>query len=171
MAEENPMRKIVVEKVTVNMGIGNVPEEYKKAKQVIEKITERKAQQTLCKIKQPAWDIRPGIPIGLKVTMRGPEAIAFLKRALQAKDNQLKKKNFDNRGCFGFGIKEYIDMPGTKYDPTLGIRGFDVLVTLKRPGYRVKQRKIRSASLGKKHLILREDAVAFIAKEFGVEVS
>ena len=168
MAEE--MRKITVEKVTVNMGIGNAPEEMKKAQQIIEKITGCRAKQTLCRIKLPKWDIRPGLPIGLKVTMRGQKAIEFLKRALAAKENQLKKNNFDHRGCFGFGIAEYIDLPGTKYDPVLGIRGFDVLVTLTRPGFRIKKRKIKSAKVGKKHLISREDSLEFMKKNFGIEV-
>ncbi len=170
MAEENFMRRISVEKVTVNMGIGNAPEEYKKAQQIIEKITGCKAKQTLCRIKQPKWDIRPGLPIGLKVTMRGGKAIDFLKRALAAKENQLKKSSFDNRGCFGFGIREYIDLPGAKYEPALGIRGFDVLVTLKRPGFRVKNRKILNSKIGKKHLILKEEAVNFVKSFFGVEI-
>ncbi|MDD5148220.1 MAG: 50S ribosomal protein L5 [Candidatus ainarchaeum sp.] len=170
MAEDNFMQRISVEKVTVNMGIGNAPEELKKAKQVIEKVTGCNAKQTLCKVKQPKWDIRPGLPIGLKVTMRGEKAVEFLKRALAAKENQLKKSSFDNRGCFGFGIKEHIDLPGIKYDPSLGIRGFDVLVTLKRPGFRIKTRKIKTSRVGKRHLILRENAVDFVRRQFGVEI-
>jgi len=170
MTEENQMRNIFVEKVTVNMGLGNNPEELKRAQQIIERITQRKALQTMCKVKQPKWDIRPGIPIGLKVTLRNSSAKEFLERALKAKENQLKKKCFDNRGCFGFGIKEYIDMPGTKYDPALGIRGFDVLVTLSRPGFRIKKRKIKNSRIGKRHLISKKDAMNFMKKIFGVEI-
>ena len=170
MAEENLMRRILVEKVTVNMGFGNNPEELKRGQQIIERITQRNALKTRCKVKQPKWDIRPGLAIGLKVTMRNSAAKEFLQRALKAKDNQLKKKNFDYNGNFGFGIKEYIDMPGTKYDPTLGIRGFDVLVTLKRPGYRIKSRKIRNSKVGKKHVISKQEAMDYMAKEFEVEV-
>ncbi len=170
MENENGMRNILIEKVTVNMGIGNAPEEFKKAEQIMARITGSKAVHTLCRVKLPKWDIRPGLPIGLKVTLRGTGAIDFLKRALAAKENTLKKNNFDSQGCFGFGIKEYIDLPGTKYEPALGIRGFDVLVTLKRPGFRVKRRKIRNAKIGKKHLIKREDAIAFVQKTLGVEI-
>jgi large subunit ribosomal protein L5 len=169
--EENAMRRIAVEKVTVNMGIGNAPEEMKRAQQIIERITGSKSVKTLCKIKQPKWDIRPGLPIGLKVTMRGQKAMDFLTKALAAKDNNLKKTSFDNHGCFGFGIKEYIDLPGTKYDPSLGIRGLDVLVTLARPGFRIKIRKIRNSKVGKKHLISKEEAAEFIARQFKVNMT
>ncbi|MBN1940614.1 MAG: 50S ribosomal protein L5 [Candidatus Diapherotrites archaeon] len=171
MTDENSMRRIFVEKVTLNMGTGNAPEELKKAQQILERISGMKVKQTKCKVKQPKWDIRPGLAIGLKATLRGLAATEFLKKAFAAKDNQLQKKNFDNRGCFGFGIKEYIDLPGTKYDPKLGIRGLDVLVTLKRPGFRVKTRKIKKTSVGKKHLITKEEAIDFITNNFGVAVA
>lgn len=170
MANDNAMKLVRVEKATVNMGVGQAGDELKKAQQILEKITGMKSIQTLCKVKQPLWDIRPGLPIGCKVTLRGKNAIDFLKTALSAKGNVLNSKNFDRVGNFGFGIKEYIDLPGTKYDPKLGIRGFDVLVSLERRGYRVKRRKIRSASIGKKHVISKIEAIDFVKATFGVEV-
>lgn len=170
MDEGNSMRKIVVEKVTVNMGVGADPDRMKIARKIIEKITEKKAVQTKCRIKQPKWNIRPGLPIGLKVTMRYKDAEAFLSKALSAKDNVLSARNFDNRGNFGFGIREHIDLPGVKYDPALGIMGFDVLVTLQRPGFRVKRRKRKSSAVGKKHGISRDEAIEFVKEKFGVAV-
>ena len=168
MASENKMREIMVAKVTVNMGIGPEPAEMKVGQKIIEKITGSKAIQTKCKVRQPKWGVRPGLPIGLKVTLRDQKAEEFLKRGLAAKGNALKAKSFDNQGNFGFGIHEYIDLPGVKYDPTLGVKGFDVLVTLERPGFRVKRRKIRSAKVGKIHSIPREEAMNFVQKKFGV---
>jgi len=170
MAEENKMKGISIDKVVVNMGVGQTGEELKKAQQIMEKITGMKSVQTKCKVKQPTWDIRPGLPIGCMVTLRGEKAVDFLKNALSAKDNELKNKNFDKNGNFGFGVKEYIDMPKTKYDPKLGIRGFDVLVSLKRPGYRVAKRKQKKAKIGKKHIVSKEEAIEFVQKEFGVVV-
>ena len=170
MDKTNNMREIKVEKVTVNMGIGQSGEEMKRAQNIIEKITDSKAVQTKCKVKQPKWEIRPGLPIGLKTVLRNGKAIDFLKRALDAKDNQLSKKNFDLHGNFGFGIHEYIDLPGVKYDPTLGIRGLDVLVTLERPGYRIKKRKQKRKKVGKNQLVNKEEAIGFVQKQFGVEV-
>jgi len=168
--KENLMREIRVEKVTVNMGVGQTGEELKKGQEILEKITGRKTIQTLCKIRQPLWNIREGLPIGAKVTLRKQKAMEFLKTALGAKDNQLNKKNFDVRGNLGFGIKEYIDLPGVKYDPKLGVKGFDVLVTLERKGFRIKKRKLKQAKISKSHSITREEAIEFLEKKFGVEV-
>jgi large subunit ribosomal protein L5 len=170
MDSENKMRRIMVSKVTVNMGVGPEPAEMKTGQKIIEKITECKAVQTKCKVRQPKWGIRPGLPIGLKVTLRGQKAIEFLKRAMAAKGNVLKRKSFDNQGNFGFGIHEYIDMPGVKYDPTLGVKGFDVLVTLERPGFRIKRRKIKCSKVGRIHTIPVQDAVDFMQKNFGAVI-
>ena len=170
MNETNTMRQVQVDKVTVNMGVGQSGDAMKKAQTILEMITNGKAVQTKCKVKQPKWEIRPGLPIGLKVVLRGEKANDFLKRAFEAKENRMRKRSFDMQGNFGFGVHEYIDLPGIKYDPTLGIRGFDVLVTLKRPGYRVKKRKIRRKKLGKNHILKKSEAVEFVEKRFGVEV-
>jgi large subunit ribosomal protein L5 len=168
--EENGMRRITVAKLTLNMGVGQSGEELKMAQSILETVSGAKSVQTKAKIKQPKWDIRPGLPIGAKVTLRGNKAREFLKRALKAKDNALKDSSFDNRGNFGFGIKEYIDLPGTKYDPKLGIRGLDVLVELERKGYRVKRRKICPGQISRRHWVSKSDAIAFMEKEFGVNV-
>ncbi|MFH1664018.1 MAG: 50S ribosomal protein L5 [archaeon] len=167
----NPMNKIKIEKVVINMGVGESGEELKKGQQILERITGRKAIQTKCKIKQPLWGIRPGLPIGVKITLRKEKAMEFLKTALKAKENVLKTKNFDSTGNFGFGIKEYIDLPGTKYDPKLGIKGFNVLVSLEKGGYRIKKRKINRKKIPIKHRITKENAIEFMKKEFGVEIN
>lgn len=166
-----PMRQIRIEKVTVNMGVGQAGDELKKAATILQKITNMKPVECLCKVKQPTWGIREGLPIGVKVTLRGQGAEEFLKKAFYAKENHLKESNFDLQGNFGFGIKEYIELPGTKYDPTVGIRGFDVLVTLSRPGYRIKRRKLLKRSVPKTHALKKEEAIEFIRKKFGVEVA
>ena len=88
--------------------------------------------------------------------------------SLAAKGNALNKKCFDNQGNFGFGIHEYIDLPGVKYDPALGVKGFDVLVTLERPGFRIKRRKVQGKKVGKNHVIAKSEAIQFIQKKFGV---
>lgn len=169
--EEKLMKKIRIEKVTLNMGVGEPGEELKKAEKILEMVSGAKTVQALCKVKQPAWGIREGLPIGVKTTLRKEKAKAFLEKALSAKDKTLSRRNFDNKGNLGFGVKEYIDLPGVKYDPRLGIRGLDVLVTLERPGFRVKKRKLRKAGIGKHHLISKDEAIAFMKDVFGVEVT
>ena len=167
--ENNKMKEILVDKVVVNMGVGEAGEELKKAVAIMEKITDSKAKQTKCRVKAPTWNVRPGLEIGCMVTLRKEKALDFLKKALQAKNNEIKERSFDKRGNFGFGIKEYIDLPGAKYDPKLGIKGFDVLVALKRRGYPVNRKKIKS-KIGLKHVISKEDAIKFITEKFGVAI-
>jgi large subunit ribosomal protein L5 len=158
-----------MDKVVVNMGVGSEPDEMKKAQQIIQLVTGKKATKTSSQARIPDWGLRPGVEIGLKVTLREEEAISFLKKAFLAKSNKIQSKSFDNAGNFGFGIREYIDLPDAKYDPKLGIKGFDVLVSLRKKGYRVKRRKIMVSKVGKKQRVTREEAIEFV-KNLGVEV-
>jgi large subunit ribosomal protein L5 len=164
------VQEVLIDKVIVNMGVGADPDKMKRALQVINVVTARKPFQTQCKVRIPDWGLRPGVVIGLKVTMRKAQAADFLKRAFLAKENKISERSFDNAGNFGFGIKEHINMPGAKYDPKLGIMGFDVLVALKKRGYRVKERKIKPAKVGKNQRVTKEEAINFV-KNMGVEVA
>jgi large subunit ribosomal protein L5 len=164
------MRQIKVEKVTVNIGVGSAGESLENAKTLLERITGKKVVETKAKRRNPAFKLRPGLPIGVKVTLRGEDAINFLKRALAAKKNKLKASNFDEFGNFSFGIHEYIDLPGVKYDPSIGLYGFDVCVTLQRPGKRVALRRRKKSKIGKKHFIKKEEGINFVRETFGVTV-
>jgi large subunit ribosomal protein L5 len=165
------MRSITIGKVTVNMGVGEPGERLENAINVMKQITGSKPVKTLCKIKQPGWGIREGLEIGTKITLRKKAASEFLKAAFAARQNSIPPRNFDRAGNFGFGVKEHIEMPDVKYDPKLGILGFDVLVTLERPGYRVKKRKMAKTKTGKNHRITKEEAISFVKENFGVEVA
>ncbi len=165
---ENPMKKVRIDKVTLNIGAGSDQETLKKGLKLLEIITGRKPIQTKARVRLATWSIRPGLPIGVKVTIRGNAAIALLKRLLGAADFIVKKTSFTESG-FSFGIKEYIDIAGIKYDPALGILGLDVCVSLERPGYRVKRKRIRPGSIGIEHVVTAEDAMAFAKQELGVK--
>jgi len=67
-------------------------------------------------------------------------------------------------------VREYIDFPGIKYDPKLGIVGFDVCVTLKRRGWRVKDRRRGRSRIGRKHRITKDEGMAFAKDVLGVEI-
>ncbi len=167
---QNPLREIMIEKVTVNLGIGEAGEELEKGVKILKLLTNKKPVKTKAKVKLPTWGIRPGLPIGVKVVLRGKEAEDFLVWTLKAKENKLPKKCFSKDGNFSYGIHEYLELPGIKYDPTLGIRGFDVCVNLKRRGYRVKKRKYNKSKVGKTHLINKEDAINFAIEKLKVVV-
>ncbi len=165
----NKMREIYVEKVTLNICVGEPGERLENAKKLIERLSGAKAIYTKAKKKIAEFKIRPGLPIGVKVTLRGEKAVEILKRLFKAKDNEIPKEKFDDQGNFAFGIEEYTLIPGMKYDPKIGIIGLDVAVTLARKGYRVRRKRLKSR-IGKKHLISKEEAINFIQNTFGVVV-
>ena len=173
---DNPMRRIRLEKVVVNIGVGEPGERLEKAEEILKRIVktvtgvDAKPIRTVAKKKIPKWGIRPGLAVGVKVTLRGDVAEKFLRAALDATGNKVPEQSFDQQGNFSFGIREYIDIPGIRYDPSIGIIGMDVCASLERPGYRVKRRKLRRSKVGKTHVITKEDAVAFAKENLGLEV-
>ena len=82
----------------------------------------------------------------------------------------LGERNYDNRGNVSFGIPEYIDIEGAKYDPEIGIIGLQACITLTRAGYRVKRRRLRPASVGRRQVITKDEAMAFMQERFSVKV-
>lgn len=167
---ENPMREIRVEKVVVNIGVGEAGERAKKAATVLERITGSKPVYTKAHKSIRDFSIRKGEEIGVKVTLRGKKAEEFLRKAFEAVGNTLKLRSIDNAGNFSFGITEHIFIPGVKYDPELGIFGMDVCVRLARRGLRVSLRRKRPGKVGKHHLVSADEAAAFLAEKFGVKV-
>ena len=167
--KENSMRDIRVTKITLNIGAGKNDDTLKKGLTLLKKLTPVVPVKTSTDKRIPGWGLRPGLVIGCKVTVR-KDAKELLIRLLKAKDNILKSRNFDAQGSFSFGIAEYIDIPGLEYDPDLKIMGLEVAVTLERPGFRIKKRKISPQKVGKKHLISKEDAMNFATTELGVTI-
>ncbi len=166
----NGMKEILIEKVTVNMGVGSPGERMDNAKELLTRLAGGQVVvETTAKRREPAFHLRKGLPIGVKVTLRKSAAADFLKKALAAKKNTLRDRNFDSTGNFSFGVAEYIDFPGAKYDPSIGMFGFDVCVTLKRRGKRVRLRKLRKSKVGRSHRITKQEAIEFAKKEFGVK--
>src|SRR3989344_4190802 len=163
----NKMIEIRIEKITLNIGCGTeTPLDV--AKQILERISESKVVITKTK-KRTTFNVPKNKAIGCKTTIR-KSMNEFLKRMLAARENRLKESNFDNSGNFSFGIKEYIDIPKMEYDPKLGVLGLDVCVTLERPGYRVKRKKIFK-KLGKNHTIKKEDAMKYVQEKFGTTLA
>lgn len=165
----NPMLKPRIGKVVVNLSVGESGDPLDKAMTIVEQITGQKPCQRQAKRTIRAFGIRKNEPVACMVTLRGGRAEEFLRRALEAVGNKISPRSFDGNGNFAFGIREHIDIPGTKYDPTLGIVGMDVMVSVERPGYRVNRRRLRNR-IGRSHRVTREGAVEFIRDHFGVEV-
>ena len=111
-----------------------------------------------------------GKPIGTKITLRKKLAEEFFKKVLQAIDNKIKSSQLDKDGNINIGIKEYIDLPGVRYSHDIGMLGLDVAVTLERPGYSSKRRRIQNRNIPKKHKINKDDAINWLKESFGVNV-
>ena len=158
---ENPMRNLRVHKITVNVGVGSPGERMDGIKTVVEKLADAKFVETKAKKRNPVFKLRVGLPIGLKTTLRGKKAMDFLNRALDSRKRKISASNFDKLGNFAFGVKEYIDFPGAKYNPAVGVFGFDVCVTLARSGKRVSDRMRKTRKAGKAHMISSDEAVEF----------
>lgn len=165
----NVMREISLSKLTINMGAGDSTPKVENCKKLLEKLTGKKVMVTKTHKRNP-FGVAKGRAIGVKVTLRGDEAREFLKNSLQSLENKLKSSQFDSSGNFSFGIHEYFNIPGVKYDPDIGMLGMDVCVTLERKGFRVKKRRIRPGKIGKKHRITSEEAAEWVRKNFGTEI-
>jgi len=162
------MREIKIEKVTLNVGAGKNQDRLDKAVKLLELITEKTPIRTVTQKRINAWGLRPGLPIGCKITVRKKAAYELLKRLVEAKDFTLTEKNYDSAGNISFGLLEYIDIPGMKYVPEIGALGLQVCVTLQRPGFRIKHRKVQKKKIPKTHKISKDEAIEFMNKKFNV---
>lgn len=167
----NPMKEIRIEKVTLNVGSGTNNDKLEKGMKLIKNLTGVEPVKTYTTKRIPTWSVRPGLSLGCKLTLRKQPAQELLKRLLAAKENKLKIRQFDSSGNVAFGIHEYIDIPDAKYDPDIGIMGFEVCVTLDRAGYRVKRRRTKKSTVSKKHSITKEEAIEFFKQNYNVVVS
>lgn len=166
----NLMRDIRIEKITLNIGAGKDQVKLEKGVNLLKHITGIAPIKTVTNKRIPTWGIRPGLPIGCKLTLRKKPATELLKRLLAARDNKLNESQFDENGSIAFGIPEYIDIPGVKYDPTIGVIGLEVCVTLERPGFRIKRRKNLKRKIPPKHMIKKQEAIEFMKKNFNIKI-
>ena len=159
-----------IEKITVNIGVGEAGERLDKAEKVLENITRHKPVQTLSKTTNKDWSIRKRMPIGCKVTLRGKDAEDFLIRALKTRENKMADYSFDNEGNLSYGIPDHTLFEDQKYDPNIGIFGMDICITMEKQGYRTKRRRIRKGKIPHRHRVKREETMKFFSERFNVEV-
>jgi len=164
------MKNIRVEKVTLNIGAGKDQTRLEKGLVLLSAVANATPIKTVTSKRIQEWGLRPGLPIGCKLTLRKEKAIKILPRLLEAVDNILREKQFDNNGNVSFGIHEYIEIPGVKYDPKIGIMGLEVCVTLERPGYRIKRRRLLPRKIPTRHRISKQEAISFMANKFNTKV-
>ena len=127
-----------IEKITVNMGVGEAKTNAKALDSAVEElttITGQRAQITRAKKSIAGFKIREGMPIGAKATLRGVRMYEFLDRLVsialpRIRDFRgLSPRSFDGRGNYSIGIREQIIFPEISYDDVQEIRGLDVVIT------------------------------------------
>lgn len=165
------IKTIKIEKVTLNIGAGKDPAKLEKAVKLIKHLTGIEPVKTITQKRLAAWGLRPGLPIGCKLTLRDTKRIKeLLSLFLKSKGNKLSLRQFDNFGNVSFGIHEYIDIPEIKYNPEIGIMGFQTSVTLTRAGMRVRDRRLRNSTIPLHHRISKDEAISFMKEQFKIEV-
>jgi large subunit ribosomal protein L5 len=134
----SPMEVPRLEKITLNMGVGEAKTDAKQLDSAVEELTTiagQRAQVRRARKSIAQFKIREGMPIGAKVTLRGARMYEFLDRLIaialpRIRDFRgLSPSSFDGRGNYSLGIREQIIFPEIDYDDIQQVRGLDVAIT------------------------------------------
>jgi large subunit ribosomal protein L5 len=134
---KNPMQVPRLEKIVVNIGVGEAVQDSKKADAAATDLTAITGQHpviTKAKRSIATFKLRKDMPIGCKVTLRGQRMYEFLDRLITVALPRVRDfrgipgKSFDGRGNFGLGLKEQIVFPEIDYDRVDAVRGMNVVV-------------------------------------------
>jgi large subunit ribosomal protein L5 len=132
------MRVPRIEKITLNMGVGEAVNDKKimdNAVADMRKIAGQKPLVTKSRTSIAVFKIRTGYPVGCKVTLRGTRMYEFLDRLVTVAIPRIRDfrgipaKSFDGRGNFNFGVKEQIIFPEIEYDKIDALRGLNITIT------------------------------------------
>jgi large subunit ribosomal protein L5 len=134
---ENPLQAPRLEKIVVNMGVGEAVQDSKRvdaAVQELSLITGQKPVVTRAKKSIATFKVRQGMPIGAKVTLRKERMYEFLDRLITVALPRVRDfrgvpaNSFDGRGNYSLGLKEQIVFPEIDYDRVDQVRGMDVVI-------------------------------------------
>ena len=134
---ENPMRVPRLEKIVVNMGVGEAAQNSRAldgAMEDLARITGQKAQLRRARKSIAGFKIREGMPVGARVTLRGERMWEFLDRLISVALPRVRDfrgvspKSFDGRGNYALGLREQLIFPEISYDAIDATRGLDVAV-------------------------------------------
>ena len=161
----NVMKKPFIAKVVLSAGATG--SDLTKAHKLLEMLTNHKTQIIKAGPKRriPELGVKPGLELGVRVTLRGEEALRLLRRLLGAVENAVSAKAVAENH-FSFGIEEYIDIPDMEYIREIGIRGFNVTVVFERPGLRVKHKKAKKGHVPRRQSVSAEEIIQLMGETF-----
>jgi large subunit ribosomal protein L5 len=133
-----PMRVPRIQKVTVNMGVGDAKQDSKLLEAATEQLATitgqrpsvRRARKSIAQFK-----VREGMPVGVAVTLRGARSYEFLDRLMSVAIPRIRDfrglnpRSFDGRGNYSMGVREQIIFPEVDYDEVDQVRGLDITIT------------------------------------------
>ena len=134
---KNPMQIPAVDKITISVGAGFAMKDNKLIKNIedtITKIAGQKASTVIAKKSVAGFKVREGMPVGIRVTLRGENMYNFLDRLVSIALPRVKdfrgvpRNGFDGRGNYNFGLQEQLIFPEISYDSIMQIHGMNITV-------------------------------------------
>jgi len=166
---DNVMRKVICDKLIINIAVGESGDRLTKAVRVLQQLSDQTPVENVARYTVRTFGIRRNEKIACHVTVRGTKATDLIERGLKITDYEISAKHFSETGNFGFGINEHIDL-GLKYDPATGIYGMDFYCVLKRAGFCVSKKKQKRGRIGLSHRVTKEDAMEWVRQTFNAEI-
>ena len=132
---KNPMQTPKVEKIIISVGAGFAMKDNKLIKNIedtITKIAGQKASTVIAKKSVAGFKVREGMPVGIRVTLRGENMYNFLDRLVSIALPRVKdfrgvpRNGFDGRGNYNFGLQEQLIFPEVSYDSIMQIHGMNI---------------------------------------------